>query len=138
MSRESAPIRRVDVLVPPLVTFAAVVLLLVVARFYNDLPVQAPPCGFQSAFGIPCVGCGGTRSMQALASGRIGAAVAFNPGVILGILASVIWLFSGFFRFFRGSAPRSPAEANRRIKRVTLIVLALIALNWLYLIWYLK
>lgn len=138
MSEGCARVRRVEVLVAPLVTFAAVVGLLVMARYYDRLPAQAPPCGFKTILGIPCVGCGGTRAMMALVAGRPLEAVRFNPAVTMGVFASALWAVAGVLNFRHGRSPLSVPEQNRRIKRVALIVLAVLTLNWVYLILYLQ
>lgn len=134
MNEEPARVRRVEVLVPPLVTFAGVSALLLVARFYDRLPLRVPPCGFRSAFGIPCVGCGGTRAMKSLASGRFLEAVSYNPAVVLGISASVLWVLAGILAYRRGRGPLPVSEQNRRIQRAAWITLALLVLNWVYLV----
>ena len=137
MSKDPPRVRRVEVLVAPIITFAALVVLLIIARFYDRLPVQAPECGFKSQFGIPCVSCGGTRAMQALSSGCLIEALQFNPAVVFGIFVSVIWLLLGLRRFQRGDARLPVPEQNRRIRRVVLITISLLALNWVYLILFL-
>jgi hypothetical protein len=138
MSEGTARVRRVEVLVAPLVTFAAVVGLLIAARYYERLPVQAPPCGFKTVLGIPCVGCGGTRAMMALVSGRPFDAVRFNPAVVAGVFVSALWAVAGVLNYRRGKSPLTVPEQNRRIKRVALIALAVLTLNWIYLILFLK
>lgn len=138
MSEGTARVRRVDVLVAPLVTFAAVVGLLVIARYYERLPAQAPACGFKTVLSIPCVGCGGTRAMKSLVSGRPLEAVRYNPAVIMGVFASALWAVAGVLNYRRGRSPLSVPEQNRRLKRVALIVLAVLTLNWVYLILFLQ
>jgi hypothetical protein len=130
--------RRVEVLVAPLVTFAAVVGLLIAARYYERLPFQAPSCGFRTVLGLPCVGCGGTRAMMALVSGRPFEAVRYNPAVAIGVLVSALWAVAGIWNYRRGKAPLSVPEQNRRIKRIALIALAVLTTNWIYLILFLK
>lgn len=138
MSEGSARVRRVDVLVAPLVTFAAVVGLLIAAHYYERLPAQAPACGFKTVLSIPCVGCGGTRAMKALVSGRPLEAVRYNPAVIMGVFASALWAVAGVLKYRSGRSPLSVPEQNRRIKQVALIVLAVLTLNWVYLILFLQ
>lgn len=129
--------RQVEWLVGPLVTLSAVVLLLVVARHLDRLPVEPPRCGFKDTFGIPCVGCGGTRSMRALASGDAWGALRFNPGAVAGVVLCGIWMISGSLRFFTGTPVPPLAEQNRRLKRNAAIALVLLVLNWIYLVLFL-
>jgi hypothetical protein len=138
MSEGNARVRRIEVLVPSLVTFAGVVALLFVARFYDKLPVQAPPCGFKVTLGIPCVGCGGTRAMKALSSGRVVEAARFNPAVVLGVFVSALWAIAGIAKYRRGSEPLTVAMQNLRLKRGALIAFAVLTLNWVYLLLFLK
>ena len=138
MSKGPTRVRRIEVLVAPLLTFAGVGMLLIVARFYESLPVQAPPCGFKATLNIPCVGCGGTRAMVALVSGRLAEAVSLNPAVVLGVFASGIWAVTGILKYRQGGAPISVHEQNRHVQRVALIALTVLMLNWVYLLLFLK
>ena len=130
--------RNLESIVAPTVTFAVVVILVAAARFYDRSPIRAPECGFKTAFGIPCVGCGGTRSMIAFAHGDFIQAVKYNPAVVLGIVASIGWLAFRWIRLRRPVSDPSSTEKNRTIKLTIAIVLALLLLNWLYLILFLK
>ncbi|MEM7601038.1 MAG: DUF2752 domain-containing protein, partial [Verrucomicrobiota bacterium] len=129
--------RHPGVIVAPLVTFFAVVLLLIVAHHYENLPAQLPECGFKSLTGVPCAGCGGTRSMQALSSGKIGAAVSFHPLFALSALAAPLWLAFGIRGYLMHSQMPSAVVQNRRLIRGVIVYLALLLLNWFYLIFFL-
>lgn len=129
--------RHVQWLIGPLVTLAAVVVLLLVARFYDHLPVRPPECGFRKTTGLPCLGCGGTRSVRALVSGDLVAATRFNPAVIVGIFTLMAWGATGWTRYRRGIEPPSFPEQNRRLKRNALIAAVLLLLNWIYLYFFL-
>jgi len=85
-------VRRPEILVAPVVTAAVICLILVVARYYDRMPIRAAECSFRSLTGIPCVGCGGTRATRALSHGRLVEAIRFNPGVVLLFGASFAWL----------------------------------------------
>lgn len=138
MTAPAARVRRLEVLVGPFVTFIAVISLLGVARFYDRLPVRPPECGFKSTFGIPCVSCGGTRSAKALSRGRVIEALSFNPAVVIGSFVSFLWLLSGLRRFCSGAVPLPILEQNKKIRQIALVTLILLALNWVYLILFLK
>lgn len=130
-------IRETAWLVGPLVTLLAVISLLAAARFHERLPVHAPECGFRKLAGLPCAGCGGTRAARALAAGRIGESIRFNPGVVLGVAATIAWTAAGCSRFFHGVPLPGPSEQNRRIRRNALLAAALLLLNWIYLVFFL-
>ena len=127
-----------EVLVAPVITFLAVILMLCVARIYDRLPVRPPACGFKNTFGIPCVSCGGTRSMKALSRGHFAEAIRFNPAAVTGVAASLVWFLSGLARFSLATPAPSSETAHRRIKYGTAITLLLLAMNWAYLILFLK
>ena len=122
---------------PPAITVVAVILMLLVARIYDSLPLQAPACGLRTATGIPCVACGGTRSMMALSHGHFSEALTFNPLAFLGVFAAGLWLLVALVRFFF-FFPDSDSDPFSHRKRlplwsvVTGIVLLFLA-NWFYL-----
>lgn len=128
--------RHPEVLVAPTVTFLAVVALVGFARVYEHSPIQAPSCGFRNTFGIPCLSCGGTRAFESLSHGRFLEAIAFNPAVILGVGAVLVWFIAGLIRFFRG---RAPGHEGRRIsvKKLSLLLFLILTFNWIYLILFL-
>jgi len=139
MEDSPAPLRAREPawLVGPLATLLAVTALLVAARFHDHLPVHPPACGFRKLAGLPCVGCGGTRSARALAAGRIGESIRFNPGVVLGVGATLAWTVSGCSRYLRRVPLPRPSEQNRRMGRNALLAAALLLLNWIYLVFFL-
>jgi hypothetical protein len=127
-----------EALVPPGISFLALTVLLVAARFFEMLPIQSAPCGLRTLTGIPCLACGGTRSLMALSRGEIVEAAAFNPLVFLGAVAITVWLAVVLWRMARGLPARRRARWSRA--RVVLVVtgsIALAAANWAYLIRYL-
>lgn len=130
-------VRHVQWLVGPLVTLVAVLGLLLTARFYDRLPVRPPECGFRQTTGLPCLGCGGTRSVRALVSGDVIASVTFNPGVVVGIVILLVWITTGSLRYLRGIEPPPIPEQNRRLKRNAVIAAVLFLLNWIYLLLFL-
>lgn len=133
-SRQQHP----EVLVAPIVTLATVIVLIGIARIYDHLPVKAPECSFKKALGIPCAGCGGTRSMQALAHGKFVEAFQYNPAVIIGVVAAFGWMIHGWIRFRRGDDLLPPSEHSKKVKTVVISVFGILVLNWIYLILFLE
>jgi len=121
-------------MIGPIVVFAAVVMLLVVARYYERLPVEVPNCRMKEMTGIPCLACRGTRSFQAIAKGHLIEAIKLNPGAVLGAGLSVLWLASYLIR--RGNPPSKAMST----KAIIWIVCLILAGNWIFLIvtrhWY--
>lgn len=126
-----------ETLVAPGITFVAVVLMLGVARSYDRLPVSLPECGFLLRTGLPCPGCGGTRSMEALSAGDPAAALRYHPLATLAVFASALWLVLRFARFRAGGAMPTAGEFHRRLKFTLLIATLLLAANWIYLMLFL-
>ena len=139
MDRPPAPprLRETAWLVGPLVTLVAVIALLAAARFYDRLPAHPPGCGFRTLTGLPCLGCGGTRAARALAAGRLGESIRFNPGVVLGVATTIAWTAAGSARFLRRVPLPKPSEQNRRIRRNAVLAAVLLLLNWIYLVFFL-
>ena len=101
-------------------------------------PVIEPfvwPCLFHSITGVPCPSCGATRSVLALLAGDVSGAVRFNPLVFA---ATVVFVLGGviapLWAWRRGTAPRFNRPLPRSIR---LGLVALILLNWVWLIIYL-
>jgi hypothetical protein len=126
--------RHPAVLVAPLITFVVVIALLIVARSYERLPLRPPACSFRTLTGLPCLGCGGTRAVRALAAGDVLAALRFHPAVLLGCAVAGIWPLWGFWRYRKGNDVSSPIEQNRKLVRAAWIIGVVLVLNWIYLI----
>lgn len=58
-------------------SLAAGVLVVTLVLARSGLP--GPPCLFRTFFGIPCPGCGMTRSLESIWRGELGAAIRYNP-----------------------------------------------------------
>lgn len=129
--------RRPEILVAPAVTFLAVCGLLVVARFYEKLPIQAPPCQLRDLSGIPCLGCGGTRAMMALAEGNLLTAIRFNPAITFSAFAITGWLIWRLIVFSREGKAPSPLWTRKKVFLVILGFTVLFVANWVYLLFYL-
>jgi hypothetical protein len=91
-------------------------------------------CVFKLVTGWPCLTCGGTRAVVALASGEVSAALRFNPIVAAGAIGSVLWtpwaLMSAACRLPRLRVTLRPEHTART--RVAAINLA--AACWLFLV----
>lgn len=110
-------------------------LALVAARLVPFDLIPVPPCLLRAVTGIPCPSCGGTRAFVALAHLDPLAALRMNPLVAaVGILAAVyvahalgVWWLG-----WRRWRPRVDRPESRRLIRIA--VVALLLLNWAYLI----
>jgi hypothetical protein len=97
---------------------------------YLDL---LPACAFKSVTGIPCLTCGGTRSILALSQFDLVSAFLFNPLAVL--IAIALILFSAAIALgiiFRKSVMIKLSRGDAKIARI--LIAAAIAINWAYLI----
>ncbi len=109
--------------------------ILFAARFFpfDRFPLGA--CPFRALTGIPCLSCGGTRSLRAFTHLDLGEAFAMNPLVAaLGWIAAAylahavgVWVF-GLPRW-RPSIPSARWRNGLRLAAVSALVL-----NWTYLL----
>jgi hypothetical protein len=131
--------RRFELLFPPTVIFLTVLGGIFVSPYSHLIPGMGRPCGLRELTGYPCLACGGTRSLQALAGGDVLAALKFNPLVFLAICAAGVWFVVSLWRAVQMSV--EPSTFSRRPKsrlRWWLLGLAVVGVgNWLYLVKYL-
>jgi uncharacterized protein DUF2752 len=104
------------------------------AAAWFALGLPWPRCVFHELTGFPCVTCGMTRCAIEFFHGHVFAAFKWNPLVfatLCGVAAYDLYAFASFAT----GAPRlriAFREAERRYLRV--IVISLLALNWIYLL----
>ncbi|MCC6881326.1 MAG: DUF2752 domain-containing protein [Verrucomicrobiales bacterium] len=111
----------------------------VAGRFYERLPVQPPRCSLRVLTGLPCIGCGGTRSMIALSHGRWLEALAFNPLILVCATASPLWLAWAIWR--TATEQKHPVVVQSSVGSasrwrgfwITSGILAVVILDWIYL-----
>ena len=138
----NAPRRNLATIVPAGVTFLVICGLIVVARFYQYLPIKPAPCGFRQIVGIPCLGCGGTRCMMALSHGNLVQSFLFNPAVFAGVLVVLVWFLIALRRYFKSAGENWPTPLTKRQRQLRKLFLTvglpiLVLLNWIYLSIYL-
>lgn len=86
-------------------------------------------CAWRELTGLPCAGCGGTRSFLLLLSGRWLDALQMNPGAVVGVLVVFLAnLYAAAVLVFRLDPWRPSVPAWRWL------VGAGLASNWLYLL----
>lgn len=129
-----------DRLVAPAVSLFAVLALLLVAKNYEASPVKPPPCSLRSLTGIPCVACGGTRSVRALAEGQVIDAVIWNPLVVFAVFVIALWFVCTLLMVgWQGGVVevRAKAVVGKFSQRWGFLIAVLLLMNWIYLICYL-
>jgi len=92
-----------------------------------------PQCLFKTVTGLPCLGCGTTRSALALAQLDLGPALAVSPLATLGWLGLVVGGLVAGALALAGVPVREP-KWQWGMGRRLLAALVLLS-NWIYLIW---
>ena len=91
-------------------------------------------CAFRSLTGVPCPACHSTRALSALFTGRIGAALAFNPLVALAALGAAGAALGAAARRLAGRGALVLEVSRREEKALRVAAAAALAANWIYLL----
>jgi len=127
--------RRLEILTPAGVTLFAVLTAVLASPMIDSIGWLARPCSLRSATGLPCLACGGTRAVQAMATGQWLVALKFNPLVVVGVWAAVIWFVAAVWRAWRWRPCDSVSRTSGK-GRLGLILTAwglAAVVNWIYL-----
>jgi hypothetical protein len=116
--------------------FGGVLLLgAALAAVWMRLGLPRPVCYLRDWTGIPCPTCGSTRLIEALLSGDIAGALAWNPLVFAGLIGIALWAVLSTARLVFGLPAwrlvLSPWERNG----VRLLAVLAVAAGWAYLVW---
>lgn len=107
----------------------------VLAVFWLQSGIPTPRCVWHDLTGIPCVGCGSTRCVRHALHGDWGAAFAMNPLAFVTLAGIVLFdLYAAAVLILRLPRLRFTPWPNWAGWTVRGIVLALILLNWAWLI----
>jgi len=92
------------------------------------------PCLFKNATGIACPSCGSTRSVLLLSQGDVTGAALLNP---LGLIMAAIMLIAPFWLLYDITLKKNTlykgyqkAETVIKTKRIALILIILLLINW--------
>jgi phosphate/sulfate permease len=118
----------------PLWAFLALSGAVILSALAWHFKLPLPQCAWRQLTGIPCPFCGGTRSLVAWSQLDLARAFILNPLVSLLCCAAIVWFVLWLVDRRRKGALR--AALRRRLERLRFwwVVLALMALNWIYLI----
>ncbi|MEE9555290.1 MAG: DUF2752 domain-containing protein [candidate division Zixibacteria bacterium] len=112
---------------------AIALLVIVTAGLYRDLIGLMPACVFHGITGIPCLTCGATRSVVSLSTFDLTSSFLLNPLLVIFIIGIIIFSslhLAGFVFKRKLNLELTPQEK----KGIRIAVIALIALNWIYLV----
>ena len=130
-------LKRPEALIPPITVMAGILVLLVVARFYDRMPIKPPPCSFRGLTGLPCVSCGGTRAFKSLARGDVVGAFQFNPAATATVFGIGIWLVLVLVRKDKPHVPWTPSQRRKWTRFFVIAGVSILIVNWIYLVLYL-
>lgn len=137
MSEGKEPVARPPVFVDraPLYAMGGMLLALILApiAWRGWLPV--PPCFLRTVVGIPCPFCGATRSLVAISSMHWEQALRLNPLVVMLCALVVVWMFFWLVERAMGGSWLTAFVTNARAKISWRVVLALVLMNWLFVLW---
>jgi hypothetical protein len=89
-----------------------------------------PPCPFRALMGIPCLTCGSTRALLALARFDVGAAFSWNP---LAAAAGILLVFGGLAALGAALLGRG-VETPRPTPALRAALALAVAANWVFLV----
>jgi hypothetical protein len=113
------------------------IMAIISARALGDFLTHLPPCLFRVMTGIPCLACGGTHCVMALAHFDVTSALRSNPLIGLALMAIIIFSLMVLIGLvIRRRLLISLSVIEKRGLRIGLILL--IAINWAYLILVMK
>ncbi|MGA0133962.1 MAG: DUF2752 domain-containing protein [Opitutales bacterium] len=100
---------------------------------------RLPDCIFMKWTGLPCLGCGGTRSARCLVALDPGQAFLFHPAFVLTVIGLVLWTAYSAYVWLARDPMRirlSADDAGRRLLRRALFLA--LALHWAWQAYYLR
>ena len=100
------------------------------------LGIPLPGCIFHALTGRPCLTCGATRCFLQLCHGRLDQALRWNPGAFAAIVGLVIYNgYAAAVLAFRLPRVRPESVTRGEANVIRAAAIALMALNWIYLLY---
>ena len=131
---ETRPRERAEPVRGALLAGAWIGTFLSVAAF-SRLPFLWPACHFREWTGIPCLTCGSTRMIDALLSGSLLEAAAWNPLVFLGLAGATVWVCVTAAGMALGRPVRRLVTSQGERLGLWLLGAGVVVTGWAYLVW---
>lgn len=96
--------------------------------------IQLPTCGFKAVTGLPCPTCGLTRTIIALSRGNVQRAAFMNPLATILCFAGLLYLLYAAIVLALRLPRFRPTVTATGARRVRIVAVTAIAVNWIWLI----
>jgi hypothetical protein len=96
--------------------------------------IVLPVCVFKAVTGVPCITCGSTRAIAALAAGEVLAAVRWNPLAAAAALAAVVYVPYAALTGLAGSRRVRLRLASHDWRLLRGAVVVTLAAAWVFLV----
>lgn len=116
------------------IVYGGIVLLGIFAGRFLPVLDFAPSCTFKALTGFPCPTCGATRSIVFLSHGNLISSFFMNPLIFAVAVMTMLYLFYSLFVLVFDIKKISIAISGQEKDRIRLTAIALILINWFYLI----
>jgi hypothetical protein len=118
-----------------LVWFTVSVTSVIGAAGWLALSLPRPQCFFLAYTGFPCLTCGSTRALIAFLHGDLLGAFRWNPVAFLTFSVLIVYdLYAVTVLVGRTARLRIVGCSAAQAKIIRVIVIAILALNWVYLL----
>jgi hypothetical protein len=105
------------------------------AALWFALHLPWPRCVFHELTGLPCLTCGATRAAMQFFHGNFLVALKWNPLAFAGLCAvSVFDVYAAIVLVTRAPRVRIAHLASAEKNFLRIVVVAFLALNWVYLL----
>ena len=105
------------------------------AAVWMALGLPWPRCLFRALTGLPCLSCGLTRCTISLFQGNLSTAWQWNPLAFVAVCALIVFdLYAVIVIAGRTARLRIVKWTAREKRVVQIVIISLVALNWIYLL----
>jgi hypothetical protein len=107
--------------------------LIILGHLFRNYLGMLPPCIFKHVTGIPCLTCGGTRSIVAFSNFEFYRAFIFNPLIMLFSVGIMVFSFGTLAGWILKRSIAVKLSRNE-IMVIRIFIISLVIFNWAFLI----